>query len=345
MDENYFRKITTTVILIILAVLSFFLVKPILLSVIIGFILAFMFSPVYDLLLKLVRFKNLAASIICIILLLIVILPLWFFTPMLINESISLYHASQQLDLITPLKAIFPSLFASQEFSQEVGSITQSFITRMINSLVTYLGNILLDFPTLLLQIFVTFFIFYYAIRDKEKIISYIKSLLPFSKEVEKKLFESTRDITFSVLYGNIIVGIIQGIILGIGFFIFGVPNAFILLIVGILVGIFPVLGPSMVGIPVAVVMLLAGNTFAAWGILVFTLISSLSDHIFRPLFVSRKTQLNNAVVLVGMVGGFLFFGILGFILGPLILAYLVIILEIYRNKNIPSVLLQKGNK
>lgn len=345
MDDNYFKKVATTLILAVLIVLSFFLLKSLLLSIIGGFILAFIFSPLYNLLHKGIKSKNLSAAIICILLLTAIILPLWFFTPYLIDESINLYRASQTLDIVTPLKSLFPSLFASDEFSQEIGSTIQSFITNLTNSLMNYLSQIILEFPTLLLKLFVVFFIFFYTLRDKDYLLNYIKSLLPFSKETEKKLLDSTRDITFSVLYGQVLIGIIQGVILGIGFFIFGVSNAFLLTIVAIIAGILPIVGPMFVGIPVAVFLLIQGNSVSAIGILIFASVSSLSDHFFRPLFVSKRTQLHSALILTGMLGGFLFVGLLGFIIGPLILAYLIIIIETYRNKPIPAVLIQEPEK
>jgi len=207
----------------------------------------------------------------------------------------------------------------------------------------TYLSKILLDFPTIILHIIIIFFTLFYTLKDKEAIVSYIKSILPFSKEIEKKLFDSTRDITFSVLYGYVVIGAIQGVILGIGFFIFQVPNAFILSIFAVIVGILPVLGPSLVGIPTAIFLLVNGNSVAAWGILIFTLASSLSDYFLRPSLVSKKAKLPTALILVGMVGGFLMFGILGFIIGPLIIAYLIIIIELFKPKNVPSALVPES--
>ncbi len=341
MDETYFRKVTATVVIAVLVILSFFLLRPILLSIISGFILAFIFSPVYNWIYKLTKSKNFPAAIICILLLAIIILPIWFFTPMIIDESIKLYRSSQQLDLVTPLKKIFPSLFGSQEFSQEVGSIIHSFITKITNSLMNYFSQLILDFPVMVLQIFVIFFTFFYALRDKEKIIAYIKSLLPFSKEVEKKLFDSTRDITSSVLYGQVIIGTIQGIVLGIGFFIFGVSDPFLLTILAILAGILPIIGPALIGVPVAIFLLMAGNNVSAIGVLLFSLLSSIVDNFIRPFLVSKRTKLHTALVLIGMIGGFLLFGVLGFVLGPLIIAYLIIVIEVYRNKPISSVLIQ----
>jgi predicted PurR-regulated permease PerM len=84
------------------------------------------------------------------------------------------------------------------------------------------------------------------------------------------------------------------------------------------------------------------GLIVPAIGITVFGILSSIIDNFVRPFLVSQRTRMHPAVVLVGMIGGFLMFGFLGFILGPLILAYLLIILEIYRNKHIPGVFLQK---
>ncbi len=345
MDETYFKRITTTVLLGVLVILAFFLLKPVLLAIVTGFILAFVFSPIYNWLYKLTKNRSLPSVIICIFILAAIILPLWFFAPMIIEESIKLYRMAIALDIITPLKTLFPNFFASQEFTQEASSIIQSFIVNAANSLMNYLSNLLLDLPTIIAKIFVVFFTFYYALRDKDEMIAYIKSILPFSKEIEKKLFDSTKDITFSILYGQVIIGVIQGIILGIGFFLFGVDNALLLSVLGILAGVLPILGPMIVGVPVAIALLLAGNSISAFGILVFALIASQSDHFLRPLLVSKRAKLHSALVLIGMIGGFILFGILGLILGPLILAYLVIIIETYRNKTIPAVLIQEPDK
>lgn len=343
MDEAYFKKISTIAILAGLIILSFFLLKPLLLPIIVGFILAFIFSPVYNLLYKLFRSKNLPSFIICIFVLALIVLPIWFFLPTVIDESIKFYRASQGLDIVTPLKTIFPSLFSSNEFSQEAGSIIHSALTNATNSLMNYFSNILIDLPQAILQIFVVFFTFFYTMRDKDRITSYIKSLIPFSKEIETKLFDSTRDLTFSILFGYIIVGIMQGLIQGIGFFVFGVPNAFILLILAIVAGILPIIGPAFVGIPVAFFLVVGGDAVSAIGILIFTAIASLSDHIVRPILVSKRTNMHPALVLIGMVGGFILLGVLGIIIGPLVIAYLIIIMEVYRKKNSPSILIQEN--
>jgi predicted PurR-regulated permease PerM len=206
----------------------------------------------------------------------------------------------------------------------------------------TYLSDLIYSLPQILLHLFIVLFIFFYSLIDKDKIILSIQEFLPFSKEIEKKLFQSTKDITLSVLYGWLIIGTIQGLILSVGIFILKVPNGFLISLLAILAGIFPIVGPSIVGVPIAIYFLLHQNYISALIIILFTLFSSVSDQLLRPLLVSKRTKLHPSLVLTGMIGGFLLMGIVGFIIGPLILAYLFTILEIYRNKSLPGVLFKE---
>lgn len=333
MNEEEYKKVLTIVILLALLFLAYLLIKPILIPAILGVILAFVFTPLYNWLYIKTQSENASAFLLCILLILLLVIPFWFLTPILIDQSIKVYMASQQADFITPLKIIFPSIFSSAQFSTEIGSILHSFVTKITNSAVNLLSQLILNSPTLFLQASVILFVFYFVLRDQEELISYIQSLLPFSKEIERKLFKKTNDITFSVLYGQIVVGTIQGIVTGIGFFIFGIPNALLLTLLSIAVGILPIIGTSIIWIPLALFLVVDGNIFSAMGISIFGLLSSGIDNILKPIFISKRTQVHSSVILIGMVGGIFLFGVMGFVLGPLILAYLLVILEIYRNK------------
>ena len=345
MREEYFKKVTSIVILGFLIVLSLLLLKPILLSIIVGIILAFIFSPVYNWIYRATKWKNFSAGILVIILLILIILPIWFLTPILVDQSIKIYLTAQQTDFVTPLKNVFPDLFASEEFSAEVGSIIHSFVTRIANSLVNAISSLILDFPIIFLQMLVVFFSFFFVLRDQEQLIKYVKTILPFSTSIQNKLFESSKAITSSVIYGQVIIGLIQGIVMGIGLFLLRIPNALLLTALSLLAGIFPIIGTGIVWIPLAIYLLFAGNTLSAVGIILFGIISSSLDNFIRPIIVSKRTKLNSSVILIGMIGGLFLFGVLGLILGPLILAYLLILLELYRTKKVPKSLLGSSGK
>jgi len=343
MDDEYFKKITITLILAVLIVLTFLLLKPILISIIVGIILAIILTPLYSKLKKIIKSENLASFLICLFLFILIVLPFWLFTPILINQSFKIYFAAKQTDFVTPLKTIFPSLFASDEFSSEIGSVIYSFVTNTANSFVNMLSQMILNFPTLFLQFLVVFFTLFFVLKDKEKIVEYIKSLLPFSKDVEKKLFESSKGITISVIYGQVLTGIVQGLIVGIGFFIFNIPNTLLLTLFACLAGIFPIIGTTIVWLPVLVYTFIGGNIFPAVGIGIFGFISTIIDNFVRPAFVSKRTDMHPLLILIGMVGGLFLFGILGFILGPLIIAYVLIIIEIYRRKGAVRIFTQSS--
>jgi predicted PurR-regulated permease PerM len=345
MDTDYTKKIMTAIILVGLIVLSFFLIKPLILSIILGVVLAFIFTPIYDFVLKFIKKKNITALLMCLLLISLILVPLWYIAPIAINQSIKFYMNSQDIDFVTPLRTIFPSMFQSQAFANEIGTAIHTFVTKTTNSLMNSLSNIILNFPTLFLQLLVVFFSFFFVLRDKEELVSYIQSLLPFSNEVEKRLFKSSKDLTVSILYGQIVLGIVQGITVGIGFFIFGVPNALLITILATLAGMFPIIGTTIVWVPVAIYLLIAGNTVSALGVVLFGLIASVVEALFKPIFISRRAKMNTSLILFGMIGGILLFGLLGIIIGPLILAYLFIVIEAYRNKKLPDGVIQSPEK
>jgi len=342
MDDNYFKKITTAIIFLALLVLSFFLLKPLLLSMIGGLILAFIFYPLFNKLFKLTKSRGFSAALICTILLIVIVALLWFLAPLLVDESIKIYRASQQMDLVSIIKGTFPSLFSSAESSEQIGSILQSTVTSLTNSLMNYLSNLILNFPTIFTDILVVFFIFFYTLKDKDNLVQYIWNLLPFSEDIVKKLFRSTKEITSSVLFGQVILGAIQGVILGIGLFVFSVPNALVLTLLAIVVGILPILGPALIGVPVAIFLFIGGNPISAIGVLVFTVLSTISDNFLRPFFVAKRAKLHSAVALIGTIGGLLLFGIVGIVIGPLVLAYMITLIEIYKNKPVTGLLIKK---
>ena len=342
MDEAYFKKVVTLIILTVLVVLSYFLLKPILMAIIFGIVLSFVFSPVHDWLYQKTKSDNLSVILISIFMILLIILPIWFLTPPLIDQSLKIYFETQKIDFGNVLENFFPS-FSSGEFSREVGSIISSFVNKTINSFVNYVSGFILNFPTILLQLGVSFLTFFFVLRDKHNLMSYLKSLMPFSKDVEDKIFEQTKGITVSILYGQVVMGLIQGLIAGAGFFIFSIPNALFLTILACIAGVLPIIGTTVIWVPVVIYLVITkASAFAIIGVTIFGLIAVFIDNILKPVFVSRRTSIPASIILFGMIGGFFLSGTLGFIVGPLILAYLVILLEIYRNKRVPGLLIQE---
>ncbi|MDP3987118.1 MAG: AI-2E family transporter [Nanoarchaeota archaeon] len=332
MDEN-FRKIATVFIVVSLLLLSFLILKPIIVPVMMALILAFILYPVYEWIYRRTRSKDLSAIIVIVLLMVVVILPIWLLTPMLLRQVAEVVKAAYDIDFITPIESLFPSLFVSESLSAELGYAFYSLTTKAVNFLSQSLTNFVLNLPIILLKLTVVLFTLFFVLKEKDSLKEYIGSILPFSKETERKLFAHTTGMTSSILYGHFIVGILQGIIIGIGLLIFGISNALLLTILSIFAGVLPIVGVFIIWAPVAIYLFSSGHALAAWGMIFFGLVSSNIDNLLRPMIVAKRVDINPALVLIAMIGGLFFFGILGLILGPLIISYLLIILELYRGK------------
>ncbi len=342
MDDEYFKRVMGVVVLFFLLVLTFFLLKPLIVPIILAFLLAFIFNPIYVRINNKVKSKNLSATIVSLILSLIIFIPVWFLTPIFIEQSLRFYQTAQNLDYRQLFNSLSPAL-SSTSISSEIASIMSSFTTKTANSVLDAFTKIILNFPILLLQFLVMSFTFFFVLRDKEELVEYIKSVLPFSKEVEKKIFEYSRGITSAIIYGQVIIGLLQGIVAGLGFLLFDAPSPFLLTLLAIVLGVLPIVGTTWVWVPVAIYMFATVGALPAIGIMLFGILSNVLDNVVRPVLVAKRAKIHSALLLVGMIGGLFLMGILGVVVGPLIIAYLIILLEVYRNKKVSGILIDPG--
>jgi len=332
LSEKNFKTIITIGIILVLVILTFLIIKPIIFTIIFGTLLAYVFSPGYKWLRNKIKSANLSAFIICLGVLLIILVPVIIIFSSLFDQAIEVYLSLQNIDLSNIARQILPE----SEFSATFAGSLNGFIAERLADAISGFGSFIVNLPLNLLKLFLILFVFFFTLRDGEKAIQYLKSLSPFKKETESKFFKHFKDVTFSVLIGQIIVGVAQGIIAGIGYFIFGVPNALFLTLLTMIAGVIPLIGPWLVWVPVDVYLFASGNSGAGLGLLIYgLLIINWLDTIIRPLIVSRRTKMNSAIVIIGMIGGLIAFGILGLIIGPLILAYILLIIDMYRKNKI----------
>ena len=168
------------------------------------------------------------------------------------------------------------------------------------------------------------------TLRDKRR---YVKIRIICEKEgCYKKFMEEFREITNTIVYGQFLIGVIQGLALGIGLFILQVPKSLILTFVAIVVSIIPILGSWLVWLPAGIFLITTGSVFKGIVLLIYGgLFVSSIDNILRPYFISKKSHMSIVIALIGVIGGLYAFGIVGLVIGPLILSYVMIIIDFYR--------------
>jgi len=334
--EKDVKRMSLIVLIAALAVLVYLIIKPVLISIIGGLILAYVFFPVYKWIVKRVKYPTLGAALVSIIVLAIIFVPLWFLLPTMSQQVFDFFQKTQDLDINTLIRSVFPS--ASEQFIAQMDATLNNALSKITSLLLNATVDLLIDFAIISLHLLIVAFIFFYALRDEAKLREFTSGLSPLNKTQQNNLIQQFKDMTGSIIYGQIIAGLIQGVFAGVALYAFGVPNAFFLTMLSLAFSVIPIIGPSLVYIPVTIFLLLTGNPILAIGYLLFNvLIVSSVDTIVRSHIVSRKTKVSQAIVLIGMLGGLFIFGILGLILGPLILAYFITFLNAYRRKELSS--------
>lgn len=314
-------------IIISIFILAFLILKPIIVSIIFGLLFAYIFGPVYKVIKKKTKNKNLSASLLMLGIVIIIAIPIFYLIPIIIRQSSETYILLRNFDFGQILNNFMENDIASilsinfDNIIYKIFSVSQSQFTSMIK-----------NFPSVLLKFAVFLFTFYFAIRDSDELREYISSLSPFSSTTEEKILKEFRGITNAIVFGQVFIGIVQGLAVGACLFFLGVPNVLILTFIASIVSIIPIIGSWIVWLPVGIFLLINGQTFSAIFLILYgAIFVSIIDNLLRPYILSKQSNLPIVLSVIGTIGGLYFFGITGILLGPLILAYILIIIEFYQ--------------
>lgn len=336
LNNSNFKDLITYTLIIGLFLLVFFILKPIIFAMIYGILLAYIFYPLYNFINKKIKSEFLSALIVCLGLIVIIFVLAVVIFDSLSKQIIDLYLFFQQVDVVKVTEDLMPEFLRSTAISGTIIESINANLSILIGNYVSGIGGYISHAPIILIKLFVIIFVFFFCLKDGHKSIEYIRELSPFKKETNDRFFENFKKVTNSILIGQIVVGVVQGVVAGLGYFIFGVNNVLILTALTVIAAIIPMVGPWLVWIPVDIYLFASGNSGAALGLLIYgTILVGWVDNFIRPIIVSRRTKINSLIIMVGMIGGLLSFGFIGIIMGPLILSYALLVMELYLKKNI----------
>src|SRR3989344_3834308 len=262
LDENTIKQIVSFIFIVILFIFAFIIIKPLFLSILFGLILAYTFNPFNKWLIPKVKNKTLATSITCIVVLAITITIIWFLIPVLTRQVFDAYVVVQSWDVIGGIKKLLPFLFVSDKTTALFTGAYNTFISTAVKVTTEKFTNIIVELPLVLLKLVIVFVVFFYGLRDGNKIIDIMRDSMPFSKNITNRFIEKSRQVTYSVVYGRVVIGIITGLLAGIGFYVVGIKNFLLLSIITMIASIIPLIGPWAVWVPVVIGLLISEKTF-----------------------------------------------------------------------------------
>ncbi len=181
-------------------------------------------------------------------------------------------------------------------------------------------------------EVFFVIFTMYYLFRDGERLRAAAHEMVPLSDERAREIFERTNEVIAASVYGVLVIAVIQGALGGLAFWALGLPSPLLWGVVMIFLSMIPMLGAFIVWVPAAVYLALTGDwvkaiILTAWGALVIGTV----DNFLRPKLVGERTRLHELLVFFSVLGGLQVFGVLGIVLGPVIVAITIALLDVLR--------------
>jgi predicted PurR-regulated permease PerM len=331
-------------ILIVIALFgSFIIMKPFFISIFLAFMLVTMFDKTNKKLLKkLGGRKTLASLLMCLWVMIILVIPFFIITAMTVKEADNLIKEFQNKNVAINLESVqnLPIIqsFDFKKFFSFEGNFDQ--LAKSAQSVTNYLFSTIKAIYTgatnFIFILVVCFFALYYFFKDGNLIIKKIMDLSPLPSSQEREIFEKFNVMTVATIKGTLVIALIQGLLMGIVFWIAGVQAPTIWGLVTALVSIIPLLGVFLIWLPAGIILLFMGNIWQAILIMLAggIIISSI-DNFLRPKLIEGETSLHPLLVFLATLGGIAVFGPLGFVIGPVIITLLITLLEIYQTGHI----------
>ncbi len=334
------------VLLLLSLVLIIQLFWPYASAIVLAILISSVFHPMYVWLTKVFRGRGPLASFIVILLIfLFLVIPVSWFVGTLTNEAFDLYKRTssnvsmaklqhvlendpvwndrlKKISLFTGLKITPDSI---EELATTVGKGLALFLYKQLTSIASNLFNVLVSFFLMMLTV-------YYLFREGDRLRDYLIQLIPIPKAQLIKVTAKFQDMGKAIILGSGLSGIIQGVLGGIGFFLFDLGSPFLWGTIISLMTLIPIIGSASVFLPATGLILLHGKTGMAIAYLAYNLFYSLiTENLIRPKLISQGSKMNPLLVFFGIIGGIKIFGILGLVYGPLIITTFLTLAEIYR--------------
>ena len=302
-------------------------------------VLVIVFQPVHKEIATRTGRRSLSALISCVLVVLTVVLPL----------TVLGIVVGQQLAKVGPnLPASLSQVFSQppaflggvsewlqNRFGIDVLALQDFFIQqfrnvsdRLLGASFSLAGNIVSG----IIKAFFVIFTMYYLFRDGDKIVHSLPDALPLAREQSEAIILRTQEVVSASVYGVVTIAALQGFLGGVAFWILGIPSPVLWAVLMAFVCMIPVAGSFLVWLPISIYLMLTGHWTKAllliiWGALVISTI----DNIIRPKLVGNQTKLHELFIFFSVLGGISVFGLLGLVLGPVVLAITLGLLQTFR--------------
>ena len=307
-------------------------------------ILATVFYPLFERLARRLKRPRLASALACVLLTLLIVLPVMLLLTLLAGESVEAYRVLQdkvksgevvRLGFLRD-SALFhwwrEKMLALGMPEPDLREIALRAVRTISEFLVSHSADVFSRFASFVFNFFVMLVGLYYLFLSGPEILRELRQLSPLRHEHEETMIQKFKEITAATVEGTFLTSLLQGAAGGLAFLLFGLPSPLLWGAVMAFLSLVPLVGTALVWGPVVAYCLLTGAWAKGLGLLAVCggLVGSI-DNVVKPFLIRRRAEIPTIWIFIGVLGGVGVFGFLGFVLGPLMIAVLFALVEIYK--------------
>ena len=339
-NPERFSKVFLLILALAISAIFFAMIRGFLTALLLAAILAGLTAPVYRRFVKLFRGREGPASAATLLMvLLVIILPLSGFLGLVAKEAVEvsqkvsptieqLVMQPTELDRFLERLPFYDRIEPYQDLIvSKIGDLAGRTGTFLVNTLAATTRGTARFFFGLFIMLYALFFF----LIDGRSILDKILYYMPLSSEDEQRMVGKFVSVTRATLKGSLIIGIVQGGLAGAAFAVAGIDGAIFWGTIMAVLSIIPGVGAAIVWIPAVIYLFAIGRPTAAIGLTIWCagLVGTI-DNFMRPKLIGKDTKMPDLLILLSTLGGIIFFGALGFIIGPIVAALFVTVWDIY---------------
>jgi predicted PurR-regulated permease PerM len=294
-------------------------------------IFAVVFYPMFEKFKKnIINNDNFSAALTIVVVGVIVLIPVTFFTFKVFGETKVLYSNIGNFN--TTLSEVSASLNTKLAGFVPAGSIDLSaYLTSVFHNIVNNLGNIFSSILSFIPTIFLGVIALFFFLRDGKRFLAKLIAISPLEDVYDEQILNKLKRTINSIVRGTLVIALIQGLLAWTGFIMFGIPHSALWGGLTVFAALIPGVGTALVVVPAIVYLIFSSSLFNVIGLIVWgILIIGLVDNFLRPYLVGKEVNVHPFIVMMSVFGGLIVFGPLGFLLGPLVLSLFSALLDIY---------------
>ncbi|MDX1395453.1 MAG: AI-2E family transporter [Gemmatimonadota bacterium] len=342
-DPRRFRGVFLLILVAAISWLFLRMVQPFIVALLLGAIFSALLWGWYK---RIRRWTGeragLASGITLVVFIFLLLVPLALFLGIVaqqalhVSESVGPWLSAMQERLNEPdgvdrLVDSLPFAETIRPYQHEIAERAAGVASSLGGFVVTQLAALTRGTVTFIFLLFVMLYSMFFFLKDGERFIERLLYYFPLSTVDERRMLDKFVSVSRATVKGTFLIGIVQGGLAGLSFWVAGVPSTAFWSTVMAVLSIIPGIGSVLVWLPAGIYLISAGKVVAGVGVLLWcAVVVGMVDNLMRPWLVGRDTKMPDLMILLGTLGGLVVFGAAGVIVGPIVAALFMTVWELY---------------